>query len=794
MLRKLWRDLRATPGRAWTLALTLAVGLCGFYATVGAYSILTRELSRGYVETAPASATLELDRVERSLLERVRAREEIAAAVRRRTLHARFRRPDGSWKNALVFVVEDWGRMAVAKVRPERGAFPPPLGSVVVERSALDILGHELGGRFQLRLPGRDPATVTAAGVVFEPALAPARTHESLYAYATPETASLLGPGTHFDELRVLVRDRPGDRAAIVATAARLAEWIEAEGLGEVHGIRVPPPQRHPHQAQLTTVLWLLGLFSFLVMVLTSLVVASLLRTMLARQARETGVMRALGATRATLTRGYAAMVLLLSVTAVLIAWFPGELLALAWARAVADLLNFDLADWRVPAVVVLVKMAVGLAIPLVLALPVIRRHTRMSVCQALASHGATRGFATDGWLDRLLRRSGRLGVPLTYALRNAARNRRRFGLSLALLTAAGGIFIAAISVADAWDVWTEQLVGTRHYEVEVVMAGGAPTDGIVRRLRGLDTVAAVETWTRATAAVVEPGGVPIQATYPDDAHGALNVVAPPPGARMVDLEMAAGKGLAELNPGEVILNQLVPGAASTHLGETIHLSIAGFELALTVVGKTNQVGVGATAYVSTADLVRATSSTDRQELLRVQGSTADPNVLVQQLAGELAGAPIVSLDPLAVYQNAMVAHFEVLVGALMVLSLLSGGVGALGLGAAITVGLVERTREIGVLKALGGRSRRVQAAVLGEGLVLGGISALLSPIAGTALALVIGTAVGRMSFQLPLPLALSWSAVLWWDAIALVLAFVATWVAARRSLRMTVREALASV
>ena len=277
-LTKLARDLWLSRGRTLTLLLAIAIGLVGFDATLSAFGVLRRELQRNYLESAPASATLEFSSVSDRLLAATQHRPEVLAATRRKTVHARFRSGDqGPWQRALLFVVDDFESMPVAKVFRKRGSWPPAPGTVLVEQSGLSVLGADVGGSFWLRVPGQPARRVEVSGVAHEPALAPAQTEQAIYAYVTADTARSFGIEPAFDELRVLL-DRD-ELSAIERSTRGLGAWIERDGLGELHELRVPPPRRHPHQSQLTAVLAVILVFTVCVLVMSCLLAASMLST-----------------------------------------------------------------------------------------------------------------------------------------------------------------------------------------------------------------------------------------------------------------------------------------------------------------------------------------------------------------------------------------------------------------------------------------------------------------------------------------------------------------------------------
>src|SRR5437762_782729 len=109
--QKLLRDLWLTRGRTALMVLAIAVSLFGVGTVLSAYAILTPEISRNYLGTHPASATIELDRVDDALLAAVRARPGIAAAEVRETLIARVQVAPDQWRPLLLFVVPDFNAM-----------------------------------------------------------------------------------------------------------------------------------------------------------------------------------------------------------------------------------------------------------------------------------------------------------------------------------------------------------------------------------------------------------------------------------------------------------------------------------------------------------------------------------------------------------------------------------------------------------------------------------------------------------------------------------------------------------
>ena len=69
--KKILRDLQAARGRMAMMVIAIAVSIFGVGMILSAYTILSREMSANYLGTNPASAFIELDRVDEALVKTV---------------------------------------------------------------------------------------------------------------------------------------------------------------------------------------------------------------------------------------------------------------------------------------------------------------------------------------------------------------------------------------------------------------------------------------------------------------------------------------------------------------------------------------------------------------------------------------------------------------------------------------------------------------------------------------------------------------------------------------------------
>jgi putative ABC transport system permease protein len=135
-----------------------------------------------------------------------------------------------------------------------------------------------------------------------------------------------------------------------------------------------------------------------------------------------------------------------------------------------------------------------------------------------------------------------------------------------------------------------------------------------------------------------------------------------------------------------------------------------------------------------------------------------------------------------------------ILIRTLMAMAIVMAIVGMLGLGSTMGIGVIERSREIAVMRTVGATPGHVTRLVVAEALFIGALSWICALALSVPVTLAVDGVVGGLGFLAPLPLVLSASAALGWLGLVLAGSFASTLLPARRASRVTVREALAQL
>ena len=452
-------DVWRARSRTILVVIAIAIGLSGFLAVLSTYTILRRELDRGYLATNPASAVLRTTAVDEALLTKVIARDDVDDADARRVVTASLRTGDGACRRVMLFVLRDFTSLRINTVTPEGGEWPPSPGGMSIERDAFQVAKARIGDLVAIRMSDGREHRLRVAGGVHDPGQAQARMENMVYAYITPETLVRLGEMPTLDRLQLLVSGNRLDEAHIRRVAEDVKASLERDG-HRVRRIDVPTPGQHPHTVIMGFLLLVMAAFGFLALVLSGVIVVNLLFATMANERRQVGVMKAIGGTRGQIAAIYLAEAALFGAAAIALASPAGIWGGRVLSRYFAVLLNFDLATLAVPGWVYLLVAFIGLVVPIAAAAYPVAVGTRITVREAIAAAGVDLSTFGGRRLDRVLAALPLARGPLLLGVRNSLRRRVRLALTLVTLTLAGAFFISALSFRTSMIATFDQLFG----------------------------------------------------------------------------------------------------------------------------------------------------------------------------------------------------------------------------------------------------------------------------------------------------------------------------------------------
>lgn len=808
---KLRRDLRATWSRLLLMVIAIAVSLTVFGGVLFAWAAMGRETSNAYTGTEPASATILLDRAidaeqMAAIAAEVRTRPGVIEATGRTQFTSEVE-VNGVLRDIplQVFVAAPDDPLRMAKFYVQQGSWPPSPGEVFIGRDSLTLLDVKVGDTVTVETPSGERVRLRVADTVYDPSLSPSPQEQTGRGYLS--TASLAKPGGHavLDQLKIQVAD-PGqarptrDRDTVVAVAGDVGKWLQRQHGLAIREIQVPQPYKHPHQFQADSLLLTLLAGGAAALLLSTILVANMLNGLFTQQIPQIGIMKAIGARSGDIGRLYLAMTLLVAAAATLLALAPAVLIGRALLSQIFGFLGIQATSLAAPWWAYAVILAAGLGLPPMMALIPLVKTSRTTVRAAIDHHGlGSKPSAASGVLARLSR-IGRLDRGLLLALRNTIRRPARFLLSVGLLASAGTVFVAGMSLSASVQAIEQEQMQQRNWDVDVQLASPASMDLLATMLEQLPDISRVEGLDIAQTGVAGPGQIPLTRTYPDQGHGRVSVIAVPAGATMfTPPKLLEGRWLNPGETGAAVLNQIARNntVPDVHAGDTVQLTIGGKPTTWRVVGIAEEKGGGSGVYATAEGFAEALGQPQRVNQLRIATDRHDEQTRTAVAAAAdktltVAGVEVRSATSVSRREAISEGHLGPIITIVLAIAVAMGVIGGIGLASTMSANILDRTREFGVMHAIGARPQTVRRIVISEGVFLALASCLVAVIPALALTAVLGAGLGNLFFSAPLPFRVSILAAGIWTALVILGAALATEAAATRASRLTVREALA--
>jgi putative ABC transport system permease protein len=369
-------------------------------------------------------------------------------------------------------------------------------------------------------------------------------------------------------------------------------------------------------------------------------------------------------------------------------------------------------------------------------------------------------------------------------ALGNAFRRRQRMGLTLLALAAGSAVYLGAANLRGAVQASTDLLFAAQHFDFSLRLLDPQPAAALESTASALPGLAHAEAWRRS------------HATLADSGEG-LALVGLPDGSTALQPQLIEGRWLVPDDGDAIVLSRsLMRQQAQLRVGNPLLLRIDGQQRRWTVVGMVDA-GPQAVAYTRRASLDALLGDHLATTLVVSTapgvGTATQLDAIVRlRTALTEAGMPVSSSQGVEEGRRVYEDHLLMVVDFLGGMGLLMLAVGALGLASTMGLAVLERRREIGVLRAIGARDGAVMLLVQAEGLVIALLAWAASLPLAVPMSVLLAEAFGRVMFPLPTPWWPDPAAALRWLLVMLPISLVACAWPAWRAARMPVAAALA--
>lgn len=793
--RKVLADLSGNLVRSLLVTASIAVGLFAVGLIDTVHVVLGADMVASYAAVNPANIQVRAPFLSSDFVARVENLPGVRAAEGARVVDMRVLTGPEEWKQINLMSKDDFGAAKIAKVDLVEGKWPPGRKEIVLDVNKFPDVNARIGDTLQIKLPSGVVRELKLVGIVHDQTIGSASGGGGFFlapiqGYISFDTLTWMQLPESYNVLYVTTTGDPQDLAYIRTVMDRIMVEFDRNGLATFSSV-VRRTSDHPNITYLdamSAVLYLLGL---LVVFLSGFLITNTLSALLNQQMPQVGVMKTVGANRRQVAGVYVVLILTYSLLALAISVPLAYQASFAILRFLSERINFNLQGARFVPSTLLTQAAIALIVPQVAGAIPILKGAGITIQQALSGIGSNT-VDDRGRLMRALTRLRGVSRPLLISLRNTFRRRVRLILTLLTLTLGGAIFISTFNVRASIDNYVERL--RRYFVADVNLTFNRPyrIEQVARDVAAVSGVTEVEGWAAAGAEVVLDNGKPGEA---------VQLLAPPADSRLLEPIVLQGRWIVPGDQNALAVSELFlekfPGLKP---GDRIRLRVNGDETDWVVVGIFQFAGRagGMFGYASYDYLSRLIGTPGQSSVFRVVAADGmhtlpDQQALSRVLESRLEGEGYQVADVRAgkSLQASTTGGLNILTTFLLIMATLMAMVGSIGLMGTMSLNVLERTREIGVMRAVGASDRAITGIVLVEGMLIGLISWGLSVLAAFPISRIMSEAINNAIFGSGGLSSYTPEGIFIWLGLVLLLSVLASVLPARNAARLTIREVL---
>ncbi|MCL5996908.1 MAG: ABC transporter permease [Chloroflexi bacterium] len=789
---KVRADLCGNTTRTLLTLLTIAAGIFAVGVVVTIQAILFPDMDADYQSANPHAAILYIAPFDDGLLSAVQSMPGVEAVEGRSMVAAHILNQAGDRLMIAIYAIPSPNSIKIDRIVPADPRSDMHLADreILIEQSALAALAIKPGDKVSVELPDRRVRELRVAALVHSVTNMSYAFSGEVTAFVNPTTIEWLGGSRLYTQMYMTVAADRYNQQHVSAVADEVRKKVEKAGR-DVEYVLVYNPGRHYATDITQAVMLILALLGALAVCLSTFLVVNTIQSLLSQQIHQIGIMKAIGARGYQITGMYFSLVAILGILALIVALPLSTMIGYGVAGALSGFLNFRLGAFRIPLDAVLLQIGVALIAPLAAAAGPVFNGARITVREALGSYGIGWGVARTNLMDRLLVKIRFLSRPLLISLRNVFRRKTRLALTMLTLALGGAIFIAVFNLWAAFGVVLDEMKGYFLSDVNIVLNRPQRIQKLAMVIQGTPGVKELEGWGLSNAQVLS-----------NDRKNAvqIGVTAPPAGSMLIKPSLTSGRWLLPEDKSAVVIgNHLMKERPDLKTGDRMIVKIADSEYTWTIVGTYQMAGSVSPpiVYVNYEYLSRVIDAVDEVSQLRIM-TTGHSAAFQSQVAMAVEQrlrqqgiqiSQVMTGDEWLAQQETTI---DILVYLLLVMALLIALVGGLGLMGMMGINVLERTREIGVMRAIGASDGTIAGMIVAEVVLIGFMSWILGVLCAIPVTTVLNYGVGVAIVSTPLGFTFGLSGLALWLAGVLAISLLASILPVRNALRLTVRDVLA--
>jgi putative ABC transport system permease protein len=796
---KIFYDIWSNKARSLLVILSIAAGVFAIGAIYGMVDQLLTGMDRAHQAISPSHLNLILrSPIDQSMVDELKNIPGVAGIAPVNQLSVRYKTsPEGKWEIGTLMERPDYQDQLYDLVTLTEGAWPQD-DRIGVERLTSRHEGINPGDQVIFRVGGEEQK-FDISGILRHPFVQPPNFGGQAHFFTDAQGLARFGiPEGQFGQLLVRVEPYSPDRAQSVAGEIR--SYLAEKGFGVVVTI-YQDPDKHWGRMFVEGVTLIMQVMAVVSLILSVVIVLNTLMAVITLQTDQIGVIKAIGGQSGVVVRVFMVEVLIYGIIALLIALPTALVFSFEMTSGFLNLFNIDYQEFTYSTRSIIFMLLAALLAPALAALWPILKGAWISVREAIATYGLGGDFG-NSWLDRAIERVGArfLSTPYAAALGNVFRRKARLGLTLLVLVIAGVMFLVVMSLTSSIQLTLDNEMARQDYDIRIGFSKNQSISEVQNLVAGVPGVDRTTMWLSRNATILREGE-----KIEDSAGLGAQLIGIPTADPMYRPMIAQGRWVEPGDQDVVVISEETAQKNGIAIGDSIILDLGELGASPWKIIGTYRVIYGSgylvePIYAPLSQVEKATGLADQGTQLLIRSNAIrdlpEETALADKLKTVLENAGI-SLDfytTSARLEQRQYANnqFNTVVSMLINLAMLVGVVGGIGLMGSLSISVVERRREIGVLRAVGARSSAISSMFAVEGILQGLISFLIAAPLAYLLAQPLARLLGQTMISVNLDYTFNFPAVAIWFGSVLMISALASILPAYSATRISVRQSLA--
>ena len=779
---------------------SIAIGLFVMGTLLGMMDLQLTYMDKAHQASQPSHISLMLRRdVDFSVAESIKKMDEVNSVDIMTQFTGQFKTTESTpWQTGTLLFRSDYLNQKQDQMRLLAGSFPHDK-FVAIERLSAQYAHLSLGDTLEIKTPN-GTEILTIAGIIRHPFVKPPSFGGQLHVFIAPELAPTFNiPSASFRQLLVQVKP-PYNPGKVNLIAGEIRQKLASQNI-PVNVTLLQNPDQHWGRAIFKGIHLILTVMAWASLALSSVLILNTVGALITQQTDQIGIMKSLGARRSSIAKIYLSKVFVLSIIALLIAIPLSAAGAYYSSRWLLDLFNIELSEFVYSPKTIYIMVAGGLIAPILAALQPILQGASLSVRYAISSYGLGADFVStrfDRWLE--LKIAACLPTIYAIAIANLLRRKARLLWTQSVLIIAGVLFIVITSLIASLNLTLNNELDRSSYDIRLGFIQDQPQEIINKLVNSVPNTQSIELWNR----------LPVELSVKDKVIqqvGSLGMqmIALPTNTSMYKPLIVEGRWFdnSDEQQQHLVINADTAALNGIHVGDKINTKLLQHTAQeWEVIGLYRWfAGTGYTVEPVYGPLSTLQTNTKNEFKYSFALLTARLNSLNEEKNYLEALKTVFQEHPIVLDVYTTIAkreqrqfaenQFKPMLGMLLGLAIMIAIVGGIGLSGTLAISVLQRTREIAVLRAIGAKSKTIFRLFMLEGLLHGLLAWLISVPTAYLVAAPLAKKLGLTLLGMHLDFVFSQLSVLIWLVVVCILAIFATYLPARNATKIVVRAGL---